>query len=714
MEIALGNNEWTYNNNKYTLNVRRATGTMYIAILWKAEKTSDLGSATPIILQSDKTYTALEQPGTYNVKTTRVNINNTNRLDITRINTWYLDYYKILEAVGDKTTEDTGTQNCGETQETAIDTEAVYTNYPKTELTQEQINNDTYIKQYKNKAGNEEIVWNNEKCNLYINRIVDKIPKTYRNITEKREERAPRISTSMKIKEEGNGFLYYYDQSKNAKDNMNSISQWLFDAMAEFEKTEPLIDVIKYLLYIYDGSNYGVTELNINVEDIGDFNLSEYSNVSLEKYLRQFSHGTTESNAPKSDDEKYYLMYGDLKNSAGYPTIGNSDIQWASHYQRFNKSGFVLENNVEKEVPNVAEYVRQKLGGSNAYKGTDAEIRAKQIYINIELVDSVGEEIRNETIGYVENEVGGISLSKQQEYALIEIAYARGVGRLKGFRETYEAAAKKYEIDSEEFNMYIWDNWWYNNGVESALGKIKGQDASFETYVKGTFDFSKPYEPSWMSAQGTNIFDRKYMLFYSKSQLSELNNPNFATAREENNTTEIFTYVQGISGFLDVAEEIWRTIYENFGTYGGLGAIPPQISSNKYENQVDCSGYVSWVLYEYGYTDITSQINSEGFYSTDWTEKYGWEEIPFNQGADITDLIQPGDIVVRRGDTAGHVAIVVEPLEDGAESYDCGNAGNWTNSGGYPVEKSYFYTGENLPDYPQLSAHGKIIRVTAP
>lgn len=31
---------------------------------------------------------------------------------------------------------------------------------------------------------------------------------------------------------------------------MNSISQWLFDAMAEFEKTEPLIDVIKYL-YTY-------------------------------------------------------------------------------------------------------------------------------------------------------------------------------------------------------------------------------------------------------------------------------------------------------------------------------------------------------------------------------------------------------------------------------------------------------------------------------
>lgn len=90
------------------------------------------------------------------------------------------------------------------------------------------------------------------------------------------------------------------------------------------------------------------------------------------------------------------------------------------------------------------------------------------------------------------------------------------------------------------------------------------------------------------------------------------------------------------------------------------------------------------------------------------------EEIPFNQGADITDLIQPGDIVVRRGDKAGHVAIVVEPLEDGAESYDCGNAGNWTNSGGNPIFKDKFYTGVFLAGAPQLSAHGKIIRVTAP
>lgn len=714
MNITLGSNEWIYNDDKYTLNVRMIIDKVYVATLWKTEKTSEQGSATPIILQNDKTYTALEQTGTYSVKTTRVNINNTNKLDITKISVWYLEYLKVIDTAGDRTTDDTGTQNSGGTTETEIDPKAVYTEYPKTELNQDQINNDTYIKQYKSKIGNAETVWNNEKCNAYINRIVDKIPKTYRNITEKREERAPRISKSSKVTEEENGFLYYYNQSETAKSNMNSISQWLFSAMLEYEKTEPLIDVIKYLLYIYDGTDYGVTELNIDVQDIGEFNLNEYSNVSLEKYLRQFSHGTTESNAPKSDDGKYYLMYGDLKNSAGWPTIGDSDIQWASHYQKFNVSGLVLENNVEKEVSNVAEYVRQKLGGDNKYQGTDAEIRAKQIYINVELVNSVGEEIRNIIVGLVESEIGDINLSKQQKYALIEIGYARGHKYLEGFRETYNKAAGSYEIDSPEFNMYIWDNWWYNNGVASNLGKIKGQDAAFETYLKGTFDFSKPYEPSWMGVQGTNVFDRKYMLFYTKAQLAELKNPSVKTARESGDTTEIFTYVEGASGFLEVAEEIWQIIYTSFGKYGSLNTIPPRISANIYENQVDCSGYVSWVLYEYGYTDITSQISSEGFYNTNWTERYGWEEIPFSQGADITDLIQPGDIVVRRANSVGHVAIVVEPLIDGAESYDCGAAENWMDSGGYSVEKSYFYTGENLPGSPQLSAPGKIIRVTAP
>lgn len=42
-----------------------------------------------------------------------------------------------------------------------------------------------------------------------------------------------------------------------------------------------------------------------------------------------------------------------------------------------------------------------------------------------------------------------------------------------------------------------------------------------------------------MGAQGTNIFDRKYMLFYTKAQLAELKNPSVKTARESGDTTEI-------------------------------------------------------------------------------------------------------------------------------------------------------------------------------
>ncbi len=715
--IAEGYNAWTYKGEKYNLRIQK-TGLKYHANLKRTTQVETTGSETPIILENDKSYTALEENGTYNVKTTRININNTNKLDITQLDTWYLNYEKILSEEGDKSDRDTGVQNCSPTTETEIDPEAIYNEYPKTELSQEDINKDTYIKQYKDGKGYG-IIWSNESCNVYTNKIIDKIPKTYRNMSVKREEKVPQIISEVKSQEVENSFLYFLNISTFAKDNIKSSTRdWLFETMQRYEKTENLIDVIKYLLYVYTGYDYGVTELEINVEDIGDFNFIDCSNINLEKYLRQFSHGTTEANAPKSADGKYYLMYGDLGNNpGGHPTIGNSDIQWVSHYDKFNQGGMVIKDGAESYVDNVAEYVKAKLGSHN-YTGTDADIRAKEIYIEVGLVDAVGEQIRNAIIGYVDREIAGLTLSKQQKYALIEMAYGRGQAHIKGFKNTYESAVGEgYEIDSWQFNKYIWDNWWYSKsiGPDSAAGKIKGQDAMYETYVKGTFDFKNPYQPNWMpNEQGTSVFDRNYFLFYTNSQRSTLNNvKNMPTARgdgtDASKEEEIFTYIEGSSGFLEVAEEVWRNVCSNFGSYGTLGAIPPT-----HTNQIDCSGYVSWVLYEYGYTDISSQMSSYVFYNTNWTEKYGWEEIPFGEGANITDMIQPGDIVVRRNNSEGHVAIVVEPVSGGALSYDCGSPTNWINNGGNPVLKELFYTGEYSAECPQLSAEGKIIRVTQP
>lgn len=154
----------------------------------------------------------------------------------------------------------------------------------------------------------------------------------------------------------------------------------------------------------------------------------------------------------------------------------------------------------------------------------------------------------------------------------------------------------------------------------------------------------------------------------------------------------------GVEGILGVAKQVWLEVNDRFTTYGGLGAIPP----GENQTQIDCSGYVSWVLYECGYTDFNWQVNSEKFYYTNWNQKYGWTEIPVGSGENAINLLQPGDIFVRYGNGTHHVQIV-ERIENGRlYAYDCGNAKNWLNSGGNSVDKSYFL---------DETGAGKIIRI---
>lgn len=154
----------------------------------------------------------------------------------------------------------------------------------------------------------------------------------------------------------------------------------------------------------------------------------------------------------------------------------------------------------------------------------------------------------------------------------------------------------------------------------------------------------------------------------------------------------------GTGSILDVAKQVWLEIINRFTTYGGLGAVPP--SKNK--TQIDCSGYVTWVLYECGYTDFDWQVNTEKFYNTNWNQKYGWTEIFVGSGENAIDLLQPGDIFVRYGEGTHHV-LIVERIENGRlYAYDCGSAKNWLNSGGNSVNKTYFL---------DEVGSGKIIRI---
>lgn len=78
--------------------------------------------------------------------------------------------------------------------------------------------------------------------------------------------------------------------------------------------------------------------------------------------------------------------------------------------------------------------------------------------------------------------------------------------------------------------------------------------------------------------------------------------------------------------------------YVEDGTSTGNGSIPYPNGTS----YTDCSAYVTWVLYEYGYTEFTSQKTTHWFNNPDNWKKYGWKKIPISE-------IQPGDILMKNG-----------------------------------------------------------------
>ena len=250
-------------------------------------------------------------------------------------------------------------------------------------------------------------------------------------------------------------------------------------------------------------------------------------------------------------------MYGD---SYGWPTIGTADIQWKSHYSKFDVPGMVLKNGQEQSVSSVKDYVNGYLTKGATAKYTNDEVYQMQIYIEKELVDKIGDSIQEVYYNAVLNNTQGLNLSRQQLYALTHIIYNFGhlpVRNGKTFKQVYEAGAALYTINSWEHNRYIWDNWW--NYLEGgAPGHIKSRDATFETYVKGILDYSQ-------SSAGP-LGARTHYIYYTQAQINRISYaPNLPITRTSSNEKEIFTYEEnssGTNGVVDVGN-LELTTYTN-------------------------------------------------------------------------------------------------------------------------------------------------------
>ncbi len=436
---------------------------------------------------------------------------------------------------------------------------------------------------------------------------------------------------------------------------------WLCDMLSANSNTANMVDLTKYL--INKAKNPDDTSLFF------DFNIFEptimngvTSAQNLSTYLRQFSHS---GEAPKSSDGKYYLMYGD---GVGWPTIGNADIQWKSHYTSFAQSGYVLQNGVETEVPDVAAYVNSILPRGPEATYTNEEISSYGIYIEVELVDEIGDNLQSNYYNLVVSQTSGLNLSRQQLYALTAIAYNFGhLPERNGytFKSVYEAGLAQYEANSWEHNRFIWDNWWSYIGGNAA-GHIPARDAAFETYVKGVYDFT--------NSSAGEVFSRNYYIYYTQEQLNRYSYaPNKTITRSSSNEEEIFTYVQSAGeGLLGAAEELHKKLEDEQWTYSLTGLYPNDIvaSINHPSRILCCATYVSGVLYMSGYAS-ESEINAINIHSSNSLLNFMRNRGDCTEITSYNDL-QAGDIVFMTtnssGSAIGHVQI-------------CAGDNQWYNAG---------------------------------
>ena len=155
--------------------------------------------------------------------------------------------------------------------------------------------------------------------------------------------------------------------------------------------------------------------------------------------------------------------------------------------------------------------------------------------------------------------------------------------------------------------------------------------------------------------------------------------------------------------FLQTARNVWERIVlgDKHFVYEQGNNIP---ISTKY---CDCSSYVSWVLYEFGYDEFYgTQKTCRVFFNTNYNKLYGWEEYYYSGRTDLTNIVQPGDIIVRSTSESGHTDIVASVENGVVYAYDCGNSKN-VEHGKYPsgVPNPYFLT-DSVKHRP-----AKIIRV---
>ena len=245
-------------------------------------------------------------------------------------------------------------------------------------------------------------------------------------------------------------------------------------------------------------------------------------------------------------------------------------------------------------------------------------------YIDVEFVDALEKEEVQSALQTVEERTSGLGLTQYQKYALVSRIYNCGSSGAFTTRN-----GKNFV---EAYNSY------WNQETDDEY-RVAANDSMY----------NHPLYQNYMAMPNTS--NGNYMAGLENRRKSEW--ILFKTGYYE----RIDKWCSNSAGgtIVEKAIECHAYLRENGYTYAQAGINIPITSSVR---TVDCSSYVSWVLYEAGFTEFEGyQKTSSTFTSNPW----GWQEVSVSEA-------QPGDIITY----SGHVEIVAGDAGDRFRVYNCG------------------------------------------
>jgi len=385
-------------------------------------------------------------------------------------------------------------------------------------------------------------------------------------------------------------FLKIYDSNKQVQGKLEE-DDWKDTLLKEDAATINFIDIIKYLLYQYDGKYREVKNLNSVLYEISNGNdLTPVGEAGKIDSLKNFIHHW-EGKPKTNDDLTKYIVFDD---GAGNLTVG-----W----------GIAINAHKDALIAGGADPSQFVLGGQ----------------IDISIVDNVENQILQEIIKKVQDTTNGLGLNDAQIAALVSRVYncgsagGLGVRNGKNFVQAYTEYGNKQPLYDNYMSMPITSN------GKVMQGLVTRRLAEWRLFNEG---FNVVTETPWYvplnggTGDGTDQgWDDQY---------------------------------NGILGgdFLQNADRIYHYMRAHGYSYCLDSRLPGSFGSMASTPYTCCATYVSWVLYESGYTNGWDGINRNwapyGGVQT-YCERQGFQKITsYSQ-------IQPGDIVICN--YGGHVQI---------------------------------------------------------